>query len=76
MVKGKAEVFREMLAAFDRGDREAWLANCHEDSGPAASVVQVTETGTQATLGTYASPKSFSRKVSATPKASSAASPR
>jgi ketosteroid isomerase-like protein len=31
MPSRKVEIFREMLAAFDRGDREAWLANCHEE---------------------------------------------
>ena len=30
MSQGNAETFREMLAAFDRRDRETWLANCHE----------------------------------------------
>jgi ketosteroid isomerase-like protein len=29
--RDKVEIFRETLAAFDRRDRDAWLADCHED---------------------------------------------
>jgi ketosteroid isomerase-like protein len=29
--RSNEEIFREMLAAFDRRDRDTWLANCHED---------------------------------------------
>jgi ketosteroid isomerase-like protein len=31
MDRDNVEIFREMLAAFDRRDRDTWLANCHED---------------------------------------------